>query len=130
MAKNRLAKDQDKVIVRLPDGMRDRIKAAAVRHEVSMNEEIVNCLVRFFPPPKTVAEEAYVLKEKLKVLRQGASVEELASLNEELHEFLTEIMNGHIKAPDGVQGKVKDALIDHEIDMMKETSPYPAGEDE
>ncbi len=95
-----------------------------------MNEEIVNCLVRFFPPPKTVAEEAYVLKEKLKVLRQGASVEEIASLNEELHDFLTEIMNGHIKAPEGVQLKVKHALIDHEIDMMKDTSPYPAGEDE
>lgn len=37
----RKPQDQDKFIVRLPDGMRDRIKAAADANNRSMNAEIV-----------------------------------------------------------------------------------------
>gem|GEM_PF-5958417 len=38
------SRDLDKVIVRLPDGMRDRIKAAAEHNGRSMNAEIVQAL--------------------------------------------------------------------------------------
>jgi len=41
----------DKVIVRLPDGMRDRIKAAAERNNRSMNAEIVATLEEKYPAP-------------------------------------------------------------------------------
>lgn len=40
---------QDKFIVRLPDGMRDRIKAAAEANNRSMNAEIVATLERTYP---------------------------------------------------------------------------------
>lgn len=36
-----MSQDQDKFIVRFPDGMRDQIKAAAVARGRSMNAEIV-----------------------------------------------------------------------------------------
>lgn len=41
MAQESESRDLDKVIVRLPDGMRDRLKAAAEHNRRSMNAEIV-----------------------------------------------------------------------------------------
>lgn len=45
----RKQQDQDKFIVRLPEGMRDRIKAAADRNNRSMNAEIVATLEEKYP---------------------------------------------------------------------------------
>ena len=45
----------DKVIVRLPDGMRDRIKAAATVGGRSMNAEIVRVLEQAFPEPEAIS---------------------------------------------------------------------------
>ncbi|MCZ8079094.1 MAG: Arc family DNA-binding protein [Rhodobacteraceae bacterium] len=42
---------QDKYIVRMPDGLRDRIKAAADRNGRSMNAEIVSTLQDAYPAP-------------------------------------------------------------------------------
>lgn len=41
---DRTPQNQDKYVLRLPDGMRDRIKAAAARNDRSMNAEIVHAL--------------------------------------------------------------------------------------
>ncbi|MFC3057869.1 Arc family DNA-binding protein [Paenirhodobacter populi] len=41
----------DKFMLRLPDGMRDRIKAASEANNRSMNAEIVAILEEKFPPP-------------------------------------------------------------------------------
>lgn len=38
------SQQQDKFVLRLPDGMRDRIKAAAAENNRSMNAEIVSAL--------------------------------------------------------------------------------------
>lgn len=48
---DRKPQDQDKFIVRLPDGMRDRIKAAADANSRSMNSEIVATLEEKYPQP-------------------------------------------------------------------------------
>ena len=42
---------QDKLIFRLPDGMRDRIRAAAAENNRSMNAEIVAVLEERYPSP-------------------------------------------------------------------------------
>ncbi|MBZ0124099.1 MAG: Arc family DNA-binding protein [Roseovarius sp.] len=42
---------QDKFVLRLPEGLRDRIKAAAERNGRSMNAEIVQLLERQYPEP-------------------------------------------------------------------------------
>ncbi|RVJ69767.1 Arc family DNA-binding protein [Sinorhizobium meliloti] len=49
-------RDQNKFIVRLPEGMRDRIKAAAERNNRSMNAEIVATLEMMYPDRAEVAE--------------------------------------------------------------------------
>lgn len=49
------SKQLDQFVVRLPDGMRDRIKAAAAANNRSMNAEIVAVLQEHYPeqPPTT-----------------------------------------------------------------------------
>ena len=42
---------QDQFAVRLPDGMRDRIKIAAAASNRSMNAEIIDCLEEKYPAP-------------------------------------------------------------------------------
>lgn len=48
---DRTPQTQDKYIVRMPDGLRDRIRAAADANSRSMNAEIVAALEEKFPPP-------------------------------------------------------------------------------
>lgn len=52
MAQESPSRAMDKVIVRLPDGMRDRIKAAAEANNRSMNAEIVATLEEKYPAPR------------------------------------------------------------------------------
>ncbi|RWR45876.1 Arc family DNA-binding protein [Sinirhodobacter ferrireducens] len=47
----------DKFMLRLPDGMRDRIKAAAEANNRSMNAEIVATLEEKYPAPKLPIRE-------------------------------------------------------------------------
>ncbi|MGC9445990.1 Arc family DNA-binding protein [Cereibacter johrii] len=51
MAQKSDSRELDKVIVRLPDGMRDRIKTAAEANNRSMNAEIVATLEEKYPAP-------------------------------------------------------------------------------
>lgn len=44
-------RESDKFMLRLPDGMRDRIKAAAEENGRSMNSEIVAALEEKYPAP-------------------------------------------------------------------------------
>ena len=45
------AQNQDKFIVRLPDGLRDRIRLAAESNHRSMNAEVVALLEENYPAP-------------------------------------------------------------------------------
>lgn len=53
-------RESDKFMLRLPDGMRDRIKAAAETNNRSMNAEIVAVLTDAFPPQGLTIEEAVI----------------------------------------------------------------------
>lgn len=58
MTQDTPSRSLDKVIVRLPDGMRDRIREAAEKNNRSMNAEIVSRLeVSFAPPPRDNIEK-------------------------------------------------------------------------
>lgn len=46
----------DRFMLRLPDGMRDRIKIAAVKNGRSMNAEIVSVLQEHYPEPLRVSD--------------------------------------------------------------------------
>ncbi|WP_340240048.1 Arc family DNA-binding protein [Sulfitobacter pontiacus] len=45
---------QDKFVLRLPDGLRDRIRAKAEKNGRSMNAEIIQLLEREYPEPSDV----------------------------------------------------------------------------
>ena len=59
----------DKFMLRLPDGMRDRIKAAAEANSRSMNAEIVHTLEQAYPPEKDNAVD--ILIERLERLKDA-----------------------------------------------------------
>lgn len=51
MVERGTGRESDKFMLRLPDGMRDRIKAEADRNGRSMNAEIIAALHEKYPPP-------------------------------------------------------------------------------
>ncbi|MCM2493061.1 Arc family DNA-binding protein [Burkholderia glumae] len=51
-----VGRDSDKFLLRLPDGMRERISASARRNGRSMNAEIVACLQLAFPDSNKMHE--------------------------------------------------------------------------
>ncbi|GAA6196698.1 hypothetical protein NBRC116598_21420 [Pseudophaeobacter arcticus] len=58
----------DKFMLRLPDGMRDRIKAAAADNNRSMNAEIVSTLEEKYPKPLPNAEIVELIDRALAVI--------------------------------------------------------------
>lgn len=76
MAKKQLVKDHDKFIVRLPPGMRDRIRLQSERMGISMNEAVVNCLEQYFPRPASLEERVEHLAELVAALKDGSDLEE------------------------------------------------------
>lgn len=65
---DRKPQDQDKFIIRLPKGMRSRIKRAADANGRSMNAEVVAALLDWFPDP-TAEEYLAWLHRELEALR-------------------------------------------------------------
>ncbi|MFQ6181852.1 Arc family DNA-binding protein [Sinorhizobium meliloti] len=60
MNKKPVIQSQDKYVVRLPDGMRDKLKAEAERNKRSMNAEIVARLeATFHSIPEHMTPEAF-----------------------------------------------------------------------
>lgn len=89
MAQKSDSRDLDKVIVRLPYGMRDRIKLAAEANNRSMNAEIVAALEDKFPEDIRLSSIASALTG-LKVLAyaERQDKEKLLKLIEEAEEDL------------------------------------------
>lgn len=70
------SRTQDQFIVRLPDGMRDRIKYLADRNGRSMNAEIVSVLEQAFPPLITASETQ--IEVALRAARDGLYASDLS----------------------------------------------------
>jgi plasmid stability protein len=66
---------QDKFMLRLPDGMRERIKAVAATNNRSMNAEIVATLQEKYPEP-TVDDVKAALTALLARLDRASTLEE------------------------------------------------------
>lgn len=83
--------------VRLPIGLRDRIKAYAERHGRSMNTEIVRILEREFPEPWPVDTRVADLIEMLGVLKGGVTDERIDKLTHEIEETVLGMMTGRVQ---------------------------------
>jgi plasmid stability protein len=71
---------QDKFMLRLPDGMRDRIRAAAETHGRSMNAEIVQTLERAYPQPSQVENITAELNRLIEELNEEDDAEKRSEI--------------------------------------------------
>lgn len=71
MAKQALVKDQEKFVVRLPEGMRDQLKAAADAKSWSLNAEIVS-RIELAETVRGVKLDFELAKQRILDLQQAA----------------------------------------------------------
>lgn len=83
--------------LRLPTGLRDRIKAYAEYHGRSMNTEIVRILEREFPEPLSIDLLVDDLLDLTLAVREGAGNDALERLNDALSETLLAIADGRVR---------------------------------
>ena len=89
----------EQVMIRLPDGMRNRIRLAAERNNRSMNAEIVEALEYSFPDPPPLDER---LSEILVTLGTLASQTEDETPEGILAKFTNEVVETFASIRDGV----------------------------
>lgn len=87
---------QDKFMLRLPDGMRERIKAAAEANNRSMNAEIVATLEEKYPAPRGVKPGKMLqLLAKIEVVRRKwqkvESEEKAAELQDQYDDLMDQL---------------------------------------
>ena len=93
---------QDQFVVRLPDGMRDRIKLAADANNRSMNAEIVAAVEDKFPNDSNLLGVSYALTSlKLALHDNPLDPDELRKWVEEAEEDLEEFKKRLIKGDRG-----------------------------
>lgn len=108
--------------LRLPPGLRDRIKAYAERHGRSMNTEIVRILEREFPEPWSLERRIAHLISVVQVLKGGANNENVGRLVDELEETIQRMADGHVK---GVDPELQHNIRWRLEDLYVEKSKYP-----
>lgn len=96
-------------MLRLPDGMRDRIRAAAEANGRSMNAEIVQTLETAYPGNPTIDALAAEIVEKVEAFKREADRKTRAAI-------LEEVLDLH-------------RVLQHELrDML--SGPHPADDDD
>ncbi|WP_281930907.1 Arc family DNA-binding protein [Roseibium album] len=98
--KKERAKDLDKVILRLPDGMRDRLKKLAAKNKMSMNELVVQVLENQFPWQHTLSNRINELANIVADFRNCVDADEVDYLSQQIYEFLVDIRDGKIPIED------------------------------
>lgn len=83
--------------IRLPAGLRDRIKAYAERHGRSMNTEIVRVLEREFPEQWDVDDRMEHLGEMLAILKAGIADPNIDRYVQEVRETVEGVVTGRVK---------------------------------
>lgn len=124
MAKKTLVRDQDKFMLRLPDGMRERIKAKADRADMSMNEAIVWCLEQHFPAPTTIEQKIEDLAEMVSILKGNNTYESVDRLVAEVHDAIVDVYNKAVKTPPDFEKSVSNRF-----EQWKEWEAERAAED-
>ncbi len=134
MAKKQAAKDQDKFVVRLPAGMRERIKDKAERAGMSMNEAVVWCLEREFPAPVTLEDRLGELATMVSMLTDSKDtysgvVHLIAEIEETLQGLAT---RGGIPADTKFREMVRERLEywrEMEMDNWRDRNESPFHEE-
>ncbi|WP_139786004.1 Arc family DNA-binding protein [Agrobacterium genomosp. 13] len=105
MGVNRTNTDQFQL--RLPPGLRDRIKAHADRHGRSTNAEIVRILEREFPEPEIIENQLTDLLDVLEIFRKGDGNAAIAEFLTKAHDVLDAVAHGSVE---GISEEQKRAI--------------------
>lgn len=123
MAKRTKVRDYDQFIVRLPDGMRDRIKAKADRADMSMNEAIVWALAQHFPAPTSLADRVAEITDMVATMKQsGDPNADVDRLIDELDDTLRKIVDGKIRAAQDFKNAVQRRIEEWDQWKLEEAS--------
>lgn len=132
MAKKTKVKDYEQFQLRLPPGMRDRIKDKAERAGMSMNDAIIWCLEREFPTPVTLDDRLEELATMVSMLTDSKDTYSgVVHLIAEIEETLDAIgSKGGIPADKKFSDMVNERLEywrELEMDNWRERneSPFP-----
>lgn len=74
---------QDQFVLRLPDGMRDRIKAAAEANNRSMNAEVIARLARSFQLDENQADVTLTRDQMRRLIALAEAYEDLRGKGED-----------------------------------------------
>ncbi|GAJ96171.1 Arc family DNA-binding protein [Rhizobium rhizogenes] len=107
MTKKPVTQPQDKYVLRMPDGLRERIKAVAEREGTSMNHEIIRVLERAFPEQWPVDERLDELAQMLAVLSAGRGDPRLDSFIDRFKETVDGIVSGRVT---GVDAETRESV--------------------
>jgi hypothetical protein len=97
----------DQYMLRLPDGLRDRIKSYAERQGTSINSEIVRILEREFPEQWPISRRLEELAESLSVLAAGKTDPRVQGFLASIEETVTGIITGRVT---GVDAETRDSI--------------------
>lgn len=87
MTQDSPSRRQDQFVIRMPDGLRERIAESARVQGRSMNAEIVQTLEMTYPPTPPSEEIMPILEGVLRLSKAGAMRSEWNHLYSLLHEF-------------------------------------------
>jgi hypothetical protein len=107
MSKKPVIQPQDKYVLRMPDGLRDRIKLYAERQGTSMNHEIIRVLDREFPEQWPVDDRLSQLAEMLDILSAGRGDPRLDTFVEKFRETVDGIVSGRVT---GVDAETRESV--------------------
>lgn len=108
---DRKPQTQDKFILRLPDGMRDRIKAAAEANNRSMNSEILALLEEKFPVRNVIGDAGKWVDHIHAAETEAEFDKRLAEANAWAAQFQDQNVIGFQKTPRG-DGWAVSIIID------------------
>lgn len=95
MAKKTL-QPQDKYVLRMPDGLRERIKAYAEINGRSMNAEIIRVLEQNYPAPMNLSERLEDLRGVVDLLKKSVSSAGVEILSDEILKLVQSIASGNM----------------------------------
>lgn len=112
---------QDQFMLRLPNGLRDRIKAKADEHKRSMNAEIVHVLEQKYPEPWDLQTRLIGLLGLMEIMKKGLVDKAVDEVTDDIYQTLHAVANGRIKgvAAD-VRDQIRDLLQKWDIDWAEE----------
>lgn len=130
MAKKTMVKDYDQFQLRLPPGMRDRIKIQADRMGMSMNEAIVHCLDQYFHRPATFEDRIDHLAELVSILKQGGELEpQIDEITTEIDKTLHDIYAEKVIVTAGFAEKVAKYVEQRFREEEEARARNPFGDD-